>query len=305
MTWIEFMASHGCMPRNPGKIKMTGDIERFDIEGHKKGKLAGWVIHRGDSCTFGDWRNAGQSYTWFEHNQDEMTQKQKNAMKRRITEDRIRMAKAKADDNARIEAARAAAERYNRCVPADIHHPYLERKRIEPCGIRYDADTGDLLVPVMHFTGGIQSLQTISGCGKKRFHPGCAMAGGHYRISGKGEFVFISEGFATAATIRKMTGCESVCCFNAGNIMRVTGYVKSSAEGKKVVICADNDHHLPPEIGNVGEKKALDAGLRHGVTVMLIGTDKYGTDWNDVYCIAGEDEAMSMFSVQYDLVKKR
>jgi phage/plasmid primase-like uncharacterized protein len=176
-------------------------------------------------------------------------------------------------------------------------HPYLTRKDVAAHGLRQDRK-GDLLVPMRDADGQLWGLQTIDGEGKKLFMRGGRKRGLHAVLGAPepGEPVVIAEGYATAATIRGVTGLAVIAAFDSGNLLDVARAVREREPTRRIVIAADNDHHLPRlavPLPNVGMEKAAAAAEAVGAPILaprFTAADQ-GTDWND-YAARHGKEAM-------------
>jgi len=60
-----------------------------------------------------------------------------------------------------------------------------------------------------------------------------------------GQPLIIAEGFATAATMRGVTGLAVAVAFDSGNLVEVARAYRERDPALPIVIAADNDHHLP------------------------------------------------------------
>lgn len=128
---------------------------------------------------------------------------------------------------------------------------------MKPHGIRQQGKT--LLVPAKDTAGALISLQRILPDGQKRFLKGGRTADGAFTIHGaKDKPLYLAEGFATAATIRELTGGTAVCAFNSGNLAAVAKAIRELQPDRQVVIAADNDQFTD---GNPGVTAAT-AGER-------------------------------------------
>ena len=101
-----------------------------------------------------------------------------------------------------------------------------------------------------------------------------------------GEPVVIAEGYATAATLREVTGLAAIAAFDSGNLLDVARAVREREPTRRIVIAADNDHHLPRlavPLPNVGMEKAIAAAEAVGGVVLSpsFTPADTGTDWND------------------------
>ena len=142
-----------------------------------------------------------------------------------------------------IEAARASHTLIESAV-YDVH-PYLSAKGFpEEKGLVSTVDyylpdsrtpsvrAGDLLVPMRNCrTGKLQSVQSVTPEGAKKFCPGGVAAKAVFRI-GRSDVVWYCEGYATAlsvrAALRRLYRQDSVVvCFSAANVAKVAerGYV--------------------------------------------------------------------------------
>lgn len=132
-----------------------------------------------------------------------------------------------------------------------LGHPYLASKG-HPKELGFVLD-GFLLVPMRDWkTGEVNSLQTIDGCGNKKFLAG-GRARGSVFVIGSGIETYLCEGYATAlsvkaALVRLYRKARVVVCFSASNMAHVAQFM-----GQFVV--ADHDQ------SGTGEKYAKQTGL--------------------------------------------
>jgi phage/plasmid primase-like uncharacterized protein len=183
-------------------------------------------------------------------------------------------------------ASRIAQLVWNRSRPVETH-PYLTRKDVAAHGLRQDR-RGDLLVPMRDADGRLWGLQSIDAEGKKLFMRGGRKQGLHAALGvpASDEPLIIAEGYATAATLREVTGFAVVAAFDSGNLLDVARALREREPTRRIVIAADNDHHLPRHpipLPNVGMEKAM-AAAEAVSGVMLspkFSASDTGTDWND------------------------
>lgn len=150
------------------------------------------------------------------------------------------------------------------------------RKGVKAHGIYQSGDW--LLIPIHDQYGSVQSIQYIMPDGTKRFKSGALLKGGRYWLGGlvvNGKTVFIAEGYATAATVREITGCPVRVAFTAGNLREVAESVRSEFPRARIIIAADNDANTE---GNPGVTKAIDAASRYRCELLI--PSSHG-DWND------------------------
>lgn len=174
------------------------------------------------------------------------------------------------DAQLRHYAQRAATITWERAVPADPSHAYLQRKGVRPHGIR--VETGDvLIVPLMGIDGTIRTLQRIYEDGTKRFLSGGAKAGHFTPIGGPlagAETILLCEGWATGATAHEATGLPVVAAMDAGNLKRVAPTLRQRFPASRLVILADNDAK-PGRVTNPGVQAALAAARATGALVAI------------------------------------
>lgn len=176
----------------------------------------------------------------------------------------------------RIEAMKAMRTHWLALAPLRGGHPYLEAKglTVQGCdGLRVD---GDKLVVPMKKAGYLQSLQTITPAGEKKYRAGCPVAGATFLIDRPGaSLTCFAEGFATGlAVFQCVSDARVVVCFDAGNLVRVA---EAATPSGLTVVCADNDWQGSTNTGVEKGQKAADL-MRCG---MSYPKDIQGTDWAD------------------------
>ena len=204
----------------PDEIEADGELHRFASNG-KRRDLAGWYVIHGDGIpagAFGCWRS-GLMENWHADVGRRLTDAEREQQRQWV--EAAKRKREQAEQEQRTEARHRATLMWEAAKPAPVSHPYLARKGVQAHGLRVAAD-GRLLVPVRDRAGELQSLQTITNDGEKRFLPGGRVAGGYFAIGNPAVTLCIAEGFATAATIHEATGYAVAVAFNAGNLEAVT-----------------------------------------------------------------------------------
>ncbi|MDR2945585.1 MAG: toprim domain-containing protein, partial [Candidatus Adiutrix sp.] len=150
----------------------------------------------------------------------------------------------------------------------------------------------------------IQTLQTITPAGEKRFEPGSKKSGAMFLIGEPSlrqmyfdqewpkplfqalepKNILIAEGYATAATLHQATGLPVAVAFDAGNLKPVAEALQRTFPEASLTICADHDHGHKI---NVGLNKAYEAAKAVGAVVIFPHfTDEEKarglTDFNDL-----------------------
>ena len=218
-------------------------------------------------------------------------EKQKAAAKAKVEQ------QAKTAANLAKEAAKKCAQAYAMSQPADDSHPYLLKKQVKAHGLRKDV-AGNLIIPIFNADFAVQSLQTITASGDKKFFYQAEFNGGFFLI---GEVypdceIYIAEGYATGATIHELTGCPVYIAFTAGNLIAVSQYVRSQFETRDIVICSDNDHtdkqgNPRPADKNTGLIAATKSANLINAQVILPKCS--GSDFNDLFIESGREECIS------------
>ena len=163
------------------------------------------------------------------------------------------------------EQARAKAERlWQRALPANNSHPYLQRKHIAAIGIRRLRDM--LLIPARDSGGVLHTLQFISPDGSKRFLSGGRIAGCYYAMGRPAGVLLLCEGYATGATLHQATGHAVAVAFNCGNLPAVARALRAKFPMQRILVCADNDMRTP---GNPGVTRAQEAARAVGGAVVV------------------------------------
>ncbi|MAM59063.1 MAG: DNA primase [Salinicola sp.] len=188
-------------------------------------------------------------------------------------------------EHARQEAADRARSAWRAARPAPSTHPYLMNKGIPAYHLR-QCRRGWLLVP-LHAGGELVNLQWITPNGRKRFLKGGQVQGA-YAVIGEivpGGRVYVCEGWATGATLHRLTGDAAVCAMHAGNLRAVAEKLRQALNGSlDLVIAGDDDRQTA---GNPGRQAANDAALAVGAMVLYPkwpeGCPDDLTDFNDLY----------------------
>lgn len=292
--------------RLSGPPIMDGKWQRCAVEGDKgrkqsgryrgylDGRPAGYIQNFRDETRSGNWKaNSAERPTLSEADR---------ANARRIME---AAAEAKERQRAeRLEAiAETAAEAWAAAIPAPPLHPYLARKGVSGDGLKMR--NGRLLVPMFDFAGDLRGLQTIDYSGGKLFPKDGTTAELHLPMGTvrDGEWLLISEGWATGRTLHEATGYAVAVAFNKGNYTAIARAYQARYPGLRVAFCGDDDRHLPlrnPPMPNVGKVAAETAARETGGVAILppFAPEEAGTDWNDYAAVHGQEALRSAILAQ-------
>lgn len=237
-------------------LDVSGRMVRCKVEGSRERR--GWyVLHElntssGDALivgTFGVWHgnDNGAQKVELRKRDSAFSQGQREALKRRLADDRRRAEAARLEQNRR--AAARAASAWNKAL-ADGEADYLVDKAVQAFGLRYGR-SGVALVPLLDPNGAVHGLQVLRSAKQakaankpaKEFWPaGLAKKGHFHLIGGTPQWILlVAEGYATAATLHMATGYPVAVAFDAGNLMPVAAVLAKRYRSAKVLICGDDD----------------------------------------------------------------
>ena len=299
--------------RLPDHLAADGKLHRCELRDGPARKLDGAYLLHLDGVPAGGFQNFRDGLDWENWRADigrQLTPEEEAANRARMEAQRAeREAEAKAK---RDKARRKANAIWSGAKPAPDDHAYLQRKGVPSFGLRVaswpkwqevrpgewreERIPGVLLVPMRSPSGTLHSLQAIYANkvdGRdKDFLPHGEKAGKFDLI---GEIapelpVCVTEGYATAASIRLATDWPVAVAFDAGNLEAVARALHEAHPGARFIVCADDDHQTA---GNPGLTKARAAAAAVGgvVAVPHFGADRPegATDFNDLHALAGLD----------------
>lgn len=148
-------------------------------------------------------------------------------------------------------------------------------------GVTYRA--GDVVVPLYDDTGALVNLQLINSDGLKRTLKGGQVKGACHIIEGKkqaGKRLWITEGYATALTVHRLTGETVMVALSSVNLLSLASLARQKHPACQIVLAADRD------LSGDGQTKAAAAAEACEGIVAL--PPVFG-DWNDAFMQRGED----------------
>lgn len=242
---------------HPTVIQDDGKWRRCKTDDKLSKKNGAYVLHADGRGFYKNWATDDGMNSW----RDDNTTQAKPIDQARIQAQRDR------DRQYRIQAVRSARAFWNNASPLSLHHPYLAGKGLSPVGCRgLRTHDGLLVIPVM-WGHSLISIQTIAPDGIKRFWPGAPVKSGSFTLARERSAVTVlCEGLATGlAVFQSVRNASVVVCFDAGNLLPVTEYIKPKGS---VVFAADNDYKTKIKIGtNPGIEKATNAAELIGAGV--------------------------------------
>jgi putative DNA primase/helicase len=270
-------------------IIADGRIHRFDVDGDKRGSRNGWYVLHPNSNeisagAFGNWKTV-QKEKWCSRMPDHITDDERQAWQRQIQEAKKQIKREV--EAKQTEAASEAQTRWAELSEASSDHPYLQRKHIQPHGIRQEQDR--LVIPVRDAKGELKSLQFIGPDKTKRFLIGGTILGHYHTIGTDPSTIRIIEGYSTGSTVYEAVGGLVVIAFNAGNLKPIAQAIRQQYPNANITIIADDDQWVDGNPGLTKAKAAAEAIRAKLVIPQFTRLDSKPTDFNDLYYLEGLD----------------
>jgi len=204
-------------------------------------------------------------------------------------ERQTRLAQEQAElERKQAEAASKAGQLWHKAATDSQHCAYLQRKNIQPYGVRFtNTASGDIvLVPMRDASGKLWNVQRIFPNGDKRFLKD-GRTSGCFHVLGdlaQSAWVLVAEGYATAASLHEATGFAVVVAFSAGNLKHVAAMLQTACAKTPVLFCADDDQQSEQRSGkNTGVIAAQNAAASiSGLWCKPEGLPAQGKDFNDL-----------------------
>ncbi|MFO3233491.1 zincin-like metallopeptidase domain-containing protein [Legionella pneumophila serogroup 5] len=245
---------------------MDGNSHRIATEGDKNGEKAGFYVAHLDGIPAGYIKNnrTGAELNW-KYKSYILTDEQKATLKAEALEHqqtRQRELEAKQKSTAlRLQ------QKLSMMIEAVEPTPYMQTKGIQNhYGVYTDNKKQLTCIPATDCEGTLWTIQYIAEDGTKRFakdskKEGCFhVLGGLNRLT-DAPVIVITEGYATAATIKEATDLSVVVsAFDAGNLKPVAKALHERYPYIPIIVAADDDKYLELTQGiNPGKEKAGEA----------------------------------------------
>ena len=254
-------------------IPPIGKISRFKDKTKKNHNLDGWIANINNNIyKIGSWSN-NITFCYIDNN---FTFEKVNPEEKKILRNKYKEATFLAEkerENRYFLAAQKAETELNSMQNCNNHndHDYLRIKFISPSfGMKKKGNK--IYIPIFNsYTGKLQSYQSIDNKGNKLFLKEGKKTNGCFPINNNEDFdtIILCEGLATGATIYRYhqslefmnkyyerpydeTKPLVLCCFDAGNLIKVAQSMRSKYLDMVIEIWADNDAN------KIGLSKARD-----------------------------------------------
>ena len=276
------IAESGLTP--PDTIIPNGQLHRFSSNGKPRDN-AGWYCLHLDGIpagVFGCWR-AGFTQKWCAKAEKDMTAAERIAHRSRNV---VMIQQRNEEETNRQQKTREEAADILATSSPVAKHEYLTKKGIQPHGVR--SNGLDLVIPMRDSTGTLQTLQTITPDGRKKFKLGGKVKGCYFFIGKPDKTIVICEGFATGASIHESTGWGVAVAFTGVNLQPVAVALRDKYPDHKIVIAADDDHQTPGNPGLIKARQAAQAvsGLL-AIPIFGLNRPDKATDFNDLHQLEG------------------
>jgi putative DNA primase/helicase len=260
--------------------------------------------------SYGVWRGSDNNATKVELAKTELSQEQRDSLRKRLAEDK-RLAEVARKADAERAAVQAGAA-WRQCTEQG-DCDYLQRKGVGAHGVRF-SPSGSMLIPMLDVAGKVHGLQVIrsrgavqAGAGQgarrrldKEYWPKGLIKKGRFHqlgMAGGAAVILVAEGYATAASLFEATGLPVALAFDAGNLAPVAAVLRTRYKTAKLLICADDDTWSE---GNPGVTAASAAAMEVGGAYVAPAfadpaarqaayeaTGSKLTDFNDLHALEG------------------
>ncbi|HEN5573970.1 zincin-like metallopeptidase domain-containing protein [Legionella pneumophila] len=245
---------------------MDGKPHRISTEGDKNGEKAGFYVAHLDGIPAGYIKNnrTGAELNW-KCKGYILTDEQKSTLKAEALEhQQIRQRELESKQKSTALKLKQKLFLMTEVVEPT---PYMQTKGIQVhSGIYTDEEKKLTCIPATDSEGTLWTVQYIAEDGTKRFakdsrKEGCFHVLGGLEKLAETPVIVISEGYATAATLKEATDLPVVVsAFDAGNLKAVAKTLREKYPHTPIILAADDDKHLEQSKGiNPGKEKAGEA----------------------------------------------
>ncbi len=273
------------------KIIADGKLHRFKPSG--KGGASAWYVCHVYAGAFGDWKQ-GIKEKWGTQNSS-LTPKQREQMQEQAEKARKSLQEESRRKNQ--EAAETALKDWH-SFSEEGQSPYLTKKKVDALGVRFGDEF--MAMPIKDVEGKLWSYQKIYPNGKKYLLEGGRKKGCFHTLGilEDQKPIYVTEGYATGASVYMATGIATVVAIDSGNLESVVCSLRKKYPKSEIVIAGDDDWFRE---SNVGKIKAQEAAKKHSCNVIFPAfkdREQYAkledkekpTDFNDLHCLEELEE---------------
>ncbi|HAU1758799.1 TPA: DUF1738 domain-containing protein [Legionella pneumophila] len=245
---------------------MDGKPHRISTEGDKNGEKAGFYVAHLDGIPAGYIKNnrTGAELNW-KCKGYILTDEQKSTLKAEALEhQKTRQRELEAKQKS---TALKLQQKLSMMTEVVEPTPYMQAKGIQiHYGVYTDSEKRLTCIPATDCEGTLWTIQYISEDGTKRFakdskKEGCFHVLGGLEKLAETPVILITEGYATAATIKDATKLPAiVSAFDSGNLKPVAKALRDKFPNTPIIVASDDDKHLELTKGiNPGKEKGSEA----------------------------------------------
>lgn len=289
-------------------LKTDGKLHRFSRDSKKNQPDEWYVCYEGLSkkgnsyliCHYGTWSGGQEAFTYNSYETSLGISQEERAEIDAIEKQRKKQLDQELykEKKKRIEKAQNTWDQSLENPTTKEHTAYLERKQVKAYGIKYRVDYHGIpaiVIPLSDINGQLQAIQCIQEDGSKKIY---GVKKGNFHVIGMIVTqlpIFITEGYATAASIHQATNSPVVVAFDCGNLKLVVHNLREKYPLAKLIIAADDDHEVPE---NPGRTKAEEVAKIYGCDVIvpifsddsIFPSNERFTDFNDLHVHFGIDK---------------
>lgn len=241
---------------------------------------------------------------------EELKKMQEKAIERKI--ESARLDKKNKDEKAKLAKNIFYSINRNDGLEKLKNNQYLKNKNISNHVVNNIKDVkftkdGKIVIPIKNSKNEIRGLQFICENGEKKILKGAEKQGNFFTINGKGNKIYLAEGFATAASIHQASNSNVIVCFDVHNMKIVFEKLKDlpNFSNKEFIFAADNDFSKEDNKGLRICKEIVDQYKKdYKVTLRFPefpyhakNMEKMPSDFNDLHQIGGIKEIQKQLSI--------
>lgn len=300
-------------------LKCDGSVNRFDST--KKDDKAVWVcVHENEykgnmyyNAVFGSWRE-GVQYTCSSYERGDKQTQSKEFIKAQKEQMKQAQEKLEQEKQQKYKDCRDkwTPFYFNLPLNAPVHDYLKSKKIISNFHARVDGKNV-LFVPAWNaeglFVGGQRIfLDPVTSRFEKRYTFGIEKAGSFCPFGDirKADFIYIAEGFATAASIymafKNKKNVAVIAAWDTSNLLHAATAIRKINPNSFLIFAADRDVNSDPKWHNIGERKAKQAANKFSNAIVKtvkfdVQNDKW-SDYNDLHCFEGLEHVAKQLHVE-------
>ena len=291
--FLDFLSSHGLQPHNQSDINGNNLRKNYRLHDDSSSKKSGFYKlsiegdfgygYAGNYKTDESYSFSSKSSRTFSKSEIEEKRRASDLEREKSIEKRQQLFLKKSEET------RDFLFFLERCDK----HPYLTKKGL-PSGFGALHSGKNLIIPMVDFDR-TWNYQRINEDGKKEYYYEAMKSGTWFCFEGETDVIYITEGYATGASVFMASGKTTLAAFDLGNIINVVKKVLDTYPEANIVIAADNDHSKkvngkPQNAGIEKAKQIKSLYPKIDYRFPQFVNPEGNTDFNDLYLSEGLDE---------------